>query len=80
MMMRYDIIVGEEGGGGLIQVADIPADNLGYGVTNSTVDVAFQQQDPDDELATNISFANVLVFRVKDCDFTTGEADPVGYY
>lgn len=63
---------------GLIQVADIPADRLDYGVTQSLY-VAFEQQDPDDELATHIVFNNSLVFQVKDCDPTTGEADPEGY-
>jgi coatomer protein complex subunit gamma len=71
MMMQPDI-------DGLIQVADIPADKLDYGVTNSLY-VAFEQQDPDDELATNVTFSNTLVFQVKDCDPITGEADPEGY-
>ncbi|GAN07566.1 coatomer subunit gamma [Mucor ambiguus] len=77
MMMQPNI--DEEGEVvGLVQVADIPADRLEYGVTQSLY-VAFEQQDPDDELATHVVFNNTLVFQVKDCDPTTGEADPEGY-
>ncbi|KAK4511159.1 Non-specific serine/threonine protein kinase [Mucor velutinosus] len=77
MMMQPNI--DEEGEAvGLIQVADIPADRLEYGVTQSLY-VAFEQQDPDDELATHAVFNNTLVFQVKDRDPTTGEADPEGY-
>lgn len=61
---------------GLIQVAEIPAEKLEYGVTG-VIYVAFEQEDPD-ELG-NVSFTNTLTFEVKDCDPTTGEADPEGY-
>lgn len=78
MMMQPNSDKGEGEVVGLIQVADIPADRLEYGVTQSLY-VAFEQQDPDDELATQVVFSNTLVFQVKDCDPTTGEADPEGY-
>ncbi|OAD06406.1 hypothetical protein MUCCIDRAFT_72417 [Mucor lusitanicus CBS 277.49] len=78
MMMQPNIDEEGEAVVGLIQVADIPADRLEYGVTQSLY-VAFEQQDPDDELATHVVFSNTLVFQVKDCDPATGEADPEGY-
>ncbi|KAI9474251.1 MAG: adaptin N terminal region-domain-containing protein [Benjaminiella poitrasii] len=61
---------------GLVQVAEVPADKLEYNVPNN-IYVAFEQETSD-ELA-NVSFTNTLQFEVKDCDPTTGEADPEGY-
>ncbi|KAI9492121.1 adaptin N terminal region-domain-containing protein [Zychaea mexicana] len=58
---------------GLTQVAEIPADRLEYNVPNA-IYVAFEQQD----YAVG-SFTCTLKFDVKDCDPTTGEADPEGY-
>lgn len=83
---------------GLIQVAEIPAEKLEYGVTG-VIYVAFEQEDPDELGNGNVyyfsfanwilfsklmvfclvSFTNTLTFEVKDCDPTTGEADPEGY-
>lgn len=81
---------------GLIQVTEIPAEKLEYGVTG-VIYVAFEQQDPDELGNGNsnvtfvnlfciysfciliVSFTNTLTFEVKDCDPTTGEADPEGY-
>ncbi|CAO3663053.1 unnamed protein product [Rhizopus stolonifer] len=61
---------------GLVQVAELPAEKLEYNVTG-TIYCAFEQEDPE-ELA-NVTFTNTLKFVVKDCDPTTGEADPEGF-
>ncbi|KAG2201092.1 hypothetical protein INT47_010844 [Mucor saturninus] len=61
---------------GFIQVAEVAAEKLEYDVPN-IIYVAFEQEDPE-ELA-NVTFTNTLRFSVKDCDPTTGEADPEGY-
>ncbi|KAG1221365.1 hypothetical protein G6F35_006041 [Rhizopus arrhizus] len=61
---------------GLAQVVEIPAERLEYNVPG-TIYVAFEQEDPE-ELA-NVTFTNTLKFEVKDCDPTTGEADPEGF-
>ncbi|KAI9318020.1 adaptin N terminal region-domain-containing protein [Dichotomocladium elegans] len=58
---------------GLVQVAEIPAAKLEYGVKQS-IYVAFEQQD----YAIG-GFSCTLKFLVKDCDPVTGEADPEGY-
>lgn len=79
---------------GLIQVAEIAAEKLEYDVTN-TIYVAFEQEDPEElgngtfinnnipchfiYFFTLVTFTNTLRFIVKDCDPTTGEADPEGY-
>ncbi|KAG1057045.1 hypothetical protein G6F43_001092 [Rhizopus delemar] len=61
---------------GLVQVAEIPAEKLEYDIPGN-IYVAFEQEDPE-ELA-NVTFTNTLRFEIKDCDPTTGEADPEGF-
>ncbi|KAI9281944.1 adaptin N terminal region-domain-containing protein [Sporodiniella umbellata] len=61
---------------GLVQVAEIHAEKLAYDVPG-VIYVAFEQEDPE-ELA-NVTFTNTLKFEIKDCDPTTGEADPEGF-
>ncbi|KAI8992617.1 adaptin N terminal region-domain-containing protein [Pilobolus umbonatus] len=62
--------------GGLIQIAAIPANKLEYNVPN-VIYVAFEREDPEE--LPDVTFTNTLKFEVKDCDPTTGEADPEGY-
>ncbi|CDH50687.1 coatomer subunit gamma [Lichtheimia corymbifera JMRC:FSU:9682] len=61
---------------GLIKVADLPAEKLEYNIPG-TIYVAFEREDEGDFPA--VTFTNTLKFEVKDCDPTTGEADPEGY-
>lgn len=79
---------------GLIKVADLPAEKLEYNVPG-TIYVAFEREDEGDFPAGKkefgsyvlfdtdgwfiVNFTNTLKFEVKDCDPTTGEADPEGY-